>query len=485
MKSPLPSTTAIFPEARTLKSPVFKDFRGHAPDHLDRGDSFKHYLDRTEKKNLSDSKKHSPMEDAASSAVPAPAPVGLTPEPQPESPPVSYENGEIAAVETEVSETTDGDSQITDAVEQPIPVNNMAPSPLLVATAAAVEILSAKAIAAEISIPQQPSGITTEASSDQHLPVPTQAEQTLTLNSPALDLPEIVAIQSGAAHEMDQTVDPVQLEIISEANLETMETPHLSPEETEETEETAETPLLSPEPEAEKVAGSTDPSGKNSSAKAKAPLPNHPAAPQLKPVPGLYPPVREKGRSEVDIHLPNEVGIRNAKEMHMREASTLPMFEESDRATAAAFTPAAMRAAPARAAQAMEPVRLPQLIERIQQAIESQRPPQMRQLTFQIQPPALGLVQVDVRWTPQGWNVNLSVTQSEVRDWLAQQMPSLQQQDSRIPIVWNQPSLQTTPWDMARQHSHFHGREREGSFLADEEAVAEEETSSRPQEYWA
>ncbi|MBI4023667.1 MAG: flagellar hook-length control protein FliK [Verrucomicrobia bacterium] len=133
-----------------------------------------------------------------------------------------------------------------------------------------------------------------------------------------------------------------------------------------------------------------------------------------------------------------------------------------------------------------EAVRLPALMERMRQAVESQRPPEPRHLVFQLDPPRLGLVQVDMQWTPRGWNVNWSVTQGEMRDWLAQQLPTLQQQTTTQPILWNAPTLQTSSWDFSRQaHSRSHDEMEDGGFLADEETESDDGDSSRPNEYWA
>ena len=135
-----------------------------------------------------------------------------------------------------------------------------------------------------------------------------------------------------------------------------------------------------------------------------------------------------------------------------------------------------------------EPVRLNSLIERVRQTVESQRPPEPRRIAFQLDPPKLGVVQMEMQWTPKGWNINWTVTRSEVRDWLVQQLPFLQQQQQNTaqPIIWQAPTLQTAGWDFSRQEqSGFFDRPNGESLLADEEAMGEEDDSPRSNEFWA
>jgi hypothetical protein len=143
-------------------------------------------------------------------------------------------------------------------------------------------------------------------------------------------------------------------------------------------------------------------------------------------------------------------------------------------------------ASPVEARAKPEPATLPSLVERVRQAVEAQPPPQPRHIAFQLTPQSLGSVQVDMKWSSQGWNVQWSGTHIEVRDWLVQQLPSIQQQNQSQGITWQTPTLQTSSWDFnqQQQQERFQGRESE-ILLPEDDPAMEEEISRRKKEFWA
>lgn len=134
-----------------------------------------------------------------------------------------------------------------------------------------------------------------------------------------------------------------------------------------------------------------------------------------------------------------------------------------------------------------EPVRLVNLIERVQQAAEMQKPPRTQHLSFQVTPPNLGTVNVDLQWTGKNWNVNWSVSRNEVREWLNQQLPSLQQENlnEKTPMVWNPPTVHNGFWNMSGQEkSRYQQGKSADQFLAEEEREEDEQTSNSTG-FWA
>ena len=182
-----------------------------------------------------------------------------------------------------------------------------------------------------------------------------------------------------------------------------------------------------------------------------------------------------------------DAGIKAAFKTNMTELLTAPELSSIEGA-APAFSGLSSRpgASHAPASPSPEHVRMDSLIERVRQAVESQRPPEPRHLVFQLDPPKLGLIQVDMQWTAKGWNINWSVTQNEVRDWLIQQLPSLQQQNNDTQITWQAPTVQTSLWDFSKQaNSRFLDHQMKEALLVDEEPVSEEEIPLRANEFWA
>lgn len=142
----------------------------------------------------------------------------------------------------------------------------------------------------------------------------------------------------------------------------------------------------------------------------------------------------------------------------------------------------------AQSVRSTESVRATAIVDRIHEMLRNAPIYPPRHITFQLDPPTLGKVFVEMQWAASsGWNVNWSVNHAEVRDWLAQQLPNLQQQqqNNQTPIVWHPPTLQNSSWDMSRQQSQFMERPGARDYLADEEFVPEEDPSGRPNEFWA
>jgi hypothetical protein len=200
---------------------------------------------------------------------------------------------------------------------------------------------------------------------------------------------------------------------------------------------------------------------------------------------GLPPGLMITKLSGNELGAKGELGTKDALKVGMREGAIL------DKATGAGPASSGITSSAAsRAIEQVSHVRMTQLIERVQKAVESQLPTAPRQIAFQIEPKALGQVTVNMQWTSDGWNVNWSVTNREVREWLAGQMPQLQQSaESSTNIIWNEPTLQTSAWDMSRQ-GNPHAKASKEAQLADEEvanAPSEEEggTPGVSKEYWA
>jgi hypothetical protein len=138
--------------------------------------------------------------------------------------------------------------------------------------------------------------------------------------------------------------------------------------------------------------------------------------------------------------------------------------------------------------QSTESVRMANIVERIHQMLENAPIYPPRHITFQLDPPSLGKVIVDLQWAAaSGWNVNWSVSHAEVRDWLAQQLPSLQQQqqNGQTPLVWHSPTLQNSSWEQFKQQNPFAEQRSQDTYLADEDFVPEEENPEKQNEFWA
>jgi hypothetical protein len=148
---------------------------------------------------------------------------------------------------------------------------------------------------------------------------------------------------------------------------------------------------------------------------------------------------------------------------------------------------AVVHAAKAEATDSPEPVRLVSLIERIQHLAESQKPPRPQHLMLQLDPPNLGRVNLDLQWNAKGWTVNWSVTHHEVRDYITQQLPSLQQNNEKVPMVWNLPTLLSSPWDMSRQQQQRAQADKDKNdlLLAEEELENEKEGTKKLAGFWA
>lgn len=134
-----------------------------------------------------------------------------------------------------------------------------------------------------------------------------------------------------------------------------------------------------------------------------------------------------------------------------------------------------------------EPVRLVSLIERVQQAAEMAKPPRTQHLSFQVTPPNLGTVNVDLQWTGKNWSVNWSVSQNEVREWLNQQLPSLQQdsRNEKTPMVWHPPTLSNGFWNMSGQEKSRYQQGRNSDQFLSEEEREEDEAASTSTGFWA
>jgi hypothetical protein len=134
-----------------------------------------------------------------------------------------------------------------------------------------------------------------------------------------------------------------------------------------------------------------------------------------------------------------------------------------------------------------EPVRLVNLIERVQHAAEMAKPPRTQQLSFQVTPPNLGTVTVDLQWTGKSWSVKWSVSQNEVREWLNQQLPALQQdnRNEKAPMVWHPPTLNNGFLNMSGQErSRYQQGKTPDQFLSEEEREEDEQTSTSTG-FWA
>jgi hypothetical protein len=134
-----------------------------------------------------------------------------------------------------------------------------------------------------------------------------------------------------------------------------------------------------------------------------------------------------------------------------------------------------------------EPVRLVNLIERVQQAAEMAKPPRTQHLSFQVTPPNLGTVHVEMQWTGKNWSVNWSVSQNEVREWLNQQLPSLQQdnRNEKTPMVWHPPTLSNGFWNMSGQEKSRYEQGRNSDQFLSEEEREEDEKNSTSTGFWA
>ncbi|MDD2709692.1 MAG: flagellar hook-length control protein FliK [Verrucomicrobiae bacterium] len=128
----------------------------------------------------------------------------------------------------------------------------------------------------------------------------------------------------------------------------------------------------------------------------------------------------------------------------------------------------------------VETVRASALIEKVQQALDAQPVQSPRHMVMQLDPPHLGRVTVNLQQTAAGWTVNWSVTQNETREWINQQLPSLQQQSSQQQIVWNPPTVENSHWDLFKQQNNSaNWRQEQDSYLPDEDPTSEEEASAR------
>lgn len=154
-----------------------------------------------------------------------------------------------------------------------------------------------------------------------------------------------------------------------------------------------------------------------------------------------------------------EAGIKSAIESAMSKNPTgglknnldegAPMADRLAPQTASSGRPEEVRTL-----SLTRPVDLVKLVDQVQRVIESRTPPPPRQLMIRLDPPSLGHVEIQLTRNADGWNVNWTVNNQDVRDWLTVQLPSFQNQQKNpdAPITWHAPSLQNSPGDPQRDH---------------------------------
>lgn len=238
----------------------------------------------------------------------------------------------------------------------------------------------------------------------------------------------------------------------------------------------------------EKTAESKDAGGKNLTSTVRVQAPAEPAKPIIPTAVILSAMAAAESLGKGDL------GIKDALKSYMRESMTnanpLAEVDANPKAQGAAGTGNTSALPQSKAPQQTVPVRMTQLIERVQKAVEAQTPPNPKQITFQVEPHSLGLVSVNMSWTADGWNVNWSVTQNEVREWLAQQVPALQQTNPLgAQIIWNPPTLTPNQWSMAQQQQQGQGNGPERNvdrLLADKDAdEGDGKVKPASGDYWA
>ncbi len=178
----------------------------------------------------------------------------------------------------------------------------------------------------------------------------------------------------------------------------------------------------------------------------------------------------------------NEIGTQPAQNKVMPEVQKDSLTPEA--AVIATKAPNRSEASGTTSAKAT----LSNFMDRVRQAVEAQTPPRPKSLTFELEPQALGKVHLEMQWTSKGWTVQWSVSNRQVQEWIAHQLPSLQQSpNSTTPIVWHAPTLQGSPFDLTRQQGQRFQREgfADNHLPEEEEVSVSEEISTKPNEYWA